>query len=53
VRGIVEFELDHGRSLWYDNPGHGRVVGQHRVVLVRVLARIDGERPGDALDLGS
>jgi hypothetical protein len=49
VRGIVEFELDHGRSLWYDNPGHGRVVGQHRVV----LARIDGERPGDALDLGS
>jgi hypothetical protein len=54
VRGIVKFEhdLDHGRGLWHRNPEHGFVIkfrpGHVRHVIV---GHVDGERPGDALEL--
>jgi hypothetical protein len=54
MRGIIEFDLDHGRDLRPGDPEHGLVVVQHRVVLGHVvLAYRDSERPGDPLDLGS
>jgi hypothetical protein len=59
VRGIVEFDLEHGCTLQHRDPEHGRVVGQHRVVLVVgfvgfvVLTQVDGERQGDTLEFGT
>jgi hypothetical protein len=58
MRGIIEFNLDHGRSLEHRDPEHGRLVGRHWVVLVRgfvhvVVTCVDGEGQGDVLELGA
>ena len=51
MRGIIEFDLDHGRSLGRGNPEHGLVVQHDGIVVIRIVAY--GERQGDALDVGS
>ena len=54
VRGIIKFDLDHGRGFWRRNPEHGFAVIELRTGRIfDVVAHVVGERQGDTLDLGS